>query len=172
MSLARVRSLIVVGVLLVAAVVSVVTALVRDTASGAVPGACAEGAPVADLTLPEGPDQVTVKVFNGSGRPGVADSLTTDFVNRRFRTEKPAKSKKKVDGVALLRFGPEGVGSAQLVRALFLGDAETQYEAKRKGKVVEVVVGGGFRQLATFTEANQSLAQLGEPELPPGACRA
>jgi len=32
------------------------------------------------------------------------------------------------------------------------------------------VIGNGFRQLATTTEVNQSLVEVGEPTLPPGAC--
>jgi len=45
-----------------------------------------------------------------------------------------------------------------------------RYDAQRKGTVVDVIVGREFRQLATFTEVSQSLVELGEPELPVGAC--
>ena len=37
---------------------------------------------------------------------------------------------------------------------------------------MDIVVGSGFKQLATSTEVNQSLVELGEPDLPPGACAA
>ena len=173
MSFARVRALVVVGVLAVAAVVFVVVALVRDTQGDAVAGGgCADGSVMANLTLPDDPEQVTVRVFNGTKTPGLADNVTNEFKNRRFKTQKPAENKKKFDGVAVMRYGPEAVGSAWLLRAYFLNQAEPQYDDKRKGAVVDVVVGNGFQQLATTTEVNQSLVELGEPELPPGACVA
>ncbi|GAA3343458.1 hypothetical protein GCM10020358_42790 [Amorphoplanes nipponensis] len=173
MSFARVRALVVVGVLAVAAVVFVVVALVRDTQGDAVAGGgCPDGAVMANVTLPDDPEQVTVRVFNGTKTPGLADAVTNEFKNRRFRTQKPAENKKKVDGVAVMRYGPEAVGSAWLLRAYFLDQADVQYDAKRKGTVVDVVVGSGFQQLATTTEVNQSLVELGEPEVPLGACVA
>jgi hypothetical protein len=37
---------------------------------------------------------------------------------------------------------------------------------------VDIVIGSEFQQLATSTEVNQSLIEIGEPEVPPGACAA
>jgi hypothetical protein len=173
MSFARVRALVVVGVLAVAAVVFVVVALVRDTQGDAdFGGGCPDGSVMANVTLPDDPEQVTVRVYNGTKTAGLADSVTNEFKNRRFKTQKPAENKKKVDGVAVMRYGPEAVGSAWLLRAYFLNQADVQYDAKRKGAVVDVVIGKGFQQLATTTEVNQSLVELGEPEVPLGACVA
>jgi hypothetical protein len=173
MSFARVRALVVVGVLAMAAVVFVVVALVRDTQGDAVVGGgCPDGSVLANVTLPSKPEQVTVKVYNGTDTPGLADSVTNEFKNRQFKTQKPAENKKKVEGVAVMRYGPEAVGSAWLLRAYFLNQADGQYDPKRKGAVVDIVVGSEFQQLATTTEVNQSLVELGEPELPPGACAA
>jgi hypothetical protein len=176
MSFARVRALVVVGVLAVAAVVFVVVALVRDTQSDAVAeGGCPDGAVMANVTLPDDPDQVTVKVFNGTKTAGLGDSVSNEFKNRRFKTVKPGtkeENKTKVDGVAVMRYGPEAVGAAWLLRAYFLNQADVQYNAKRKGAVVDVIIGKGFQQLATTTEVNQSLVELGEPEVPLGACVA
>jgi len=172
MSFARVRALVVVGVLAAAAVVFVIVALVRDSQGDAVASGCPDGSVRANITLPNDPNQVTVKVYNGTDTAGLADSVTNEFKNRRFKTQKPAENKKKVDGVAVMRYGPEAVGSAWLLRAYFLNQADAQYDAKRKGAVVDIVVGSNFQQLATTTEVNQSLVELGEPELPVGACAA
>ncbi|WP_306215205.1 LytR C-terminal domain-containing protein [Actinoplanes sp. RD1] len=173
MSFARVRALVVVGVLAVAAVVFVVVALVRDTQGDAVAqGGCPDGSVMANVTLPESPQEVTIKVLNGTGQPGLAENVSNEFKNRQFKTQKPGENKKKVDDVAIMRYGPDAVGSAWLLRAYFLNQADTQYDAKRKGAVVDIVIGNGFQQLATTTEVNQSLVELGEPELPPGACAA
>jgi hypothetical protein len=173
MSFARVRALVVIGVLAVAAVVFVVVALVRDTQSDAVAGdGCPDGAPRANVTLPDDPDQVKVKVLNGTSEAGKAEKVTNDFKNRGFVMEKPGESRSKFDRIAIIRYGPKAVGNAQLLKAYFLGKAKPEYNAKRTDDIVEIVVGSAFQQLATSTEVNQSLVELGEPQLPPGACVA
>jgi hypothetical protein len=170
MSFARVRALVVVGVLAVAAVVFVTVALVRDTQGSTTGGGCPAGAPLADVQLPDDPAQVTVKVYNGTNIAGLAESVTTEFKNRRFTTQKPAENKTKYKGVAEIRYGPAAVGRAQLLRAYFLAQSKMEYNAKRKGATIDIVIGSQFRQLATTTEVNQSLVEVGEPTLPPGAC--
>ena len=171
MSFARVRALVVIGVLAVSAIVFVVVALVRDSQGGAIAdGGCPEGAPMANVTLPDDPDQVKIKVLNGTSTAGLADRVTNDFKNRKFKAQKPAENRKKFDGVAQLRYGPAAVGKAHLLKAYFLAQAVPLYDAKRKGDVVDVVIGRQYKQLATTTEVNQSLVELGEPDVPPGAC--
>jgi hypothetical protein len=171
MSFARVRALVVVGVLAVAAIVFVITALVRDSQGDEVTGDnCPAGAPLADVTLPDDPADVTVKVYNGTNTTGLAESVTNEFKNRRFTVQKPGESKTRYKGVAEIRYGPDAVGRAQLLRAYFLDQSKLEYNAKRKGIVIDIVIGSGFRQLATTTEVNQSLVEVGEPTLPPGAC--
>jgi hypothetical protein len=170
MSFARVRALVVVGVLAVAAIVFIV-ALVRDKQADIASGAnCPDGAPLADVQLPDDPAEVTLKVLNGTAQAGLADSVSTEFKNRRFTVQTPGKSKTKYKGVAEIRFGPDAVGKAQLVQAYFLAQSDLVYNAKRKGAVVEIVIGSKFQSLATTTEVNQSLVEIGEPTLPPGAC--
>ncbi|MFI1989184.1 LytR C-terminal domain-containing protein [Actinoplanes sp. NPDC020271] len=171
MSFARVRALVVVGVLAVAAIVFVVVALVRDKQGDVASGAdCPDGAPLADIQLPDDPAEVTLKVLNGTAQQGLADSVSTEFKNRRFGVQDPGVSKTKYKGVAEIRFGPDAVGKAQLVQAYFLAQSDMVYNAKRKGAVVEIVIGSKFQSLATTTEVNQSLVEIGEPTLPPGAC--
>jgi hypothetical protein len=173
MSFARVRALVVIGVLAVAAIVFVIVALIRDTQRHAVAGeSCPPGAPLATVQLPDDPSEVTIKVLNGTKTPNLAQSVTNDFKNRRFKTQQPDEDKKRVKDVAVIRYGPEAVGNAQLLEAYFLGQATPEYNPKRKGAVVDIVVGSQFQQLATSTEVNQSLVELGEPQVPPGACPA
>lgn len=173
MSFARVRALVVIGVLAVAAVVFVVVALVQDTQGDAsAQDGCPEGAPLADITLPDDPDEVKVKVYNATSTAGLGDKVTTDFKNRGFVMEKPAESKTKFDNIAIIRYGPKTVADAQLLKAYFLGKAKPEYNPKRTNDVVDIIVGANYQQLATSTEVNQSLVELGEPELPPGACPA
>ncbi|WP_433791655.1 LytR C-terminal domain-containing protein [Actinoplanes sp. CA-252034] len=171
MSFARVRALVVVGVLAVAAVVFVVVTLFRDTQRGSSNGIdCPAGAPLADIRLPNDPAVVKIKVFNGTSKADLAEQVTNEFANRRFVVEKPGKSKTKVEGVAEIRYGPDTVGKAQLLRAYFLAQSTMVYNAKRKGDVIDIIIGDKFQALATTTEVNQSLGAEGEPTLPPGAC--
>jgi hypothetical protein len=173
MSFARVRALVVVAALTVAAIIFVVIALVRDSQTGAAEvGGCPDGFVLADIRMPE-PKEVKIKVYNASEVAGQGEQVAEDFRNRKFQVEpKVATAPKKVDGVAVLRYGPEAVGSAHLLRAYFLDDADTQYDRKRKGSVVDVIIGNDFQQLGTTTEVNQSIVALGNPTLPGGACPA
>jgi hypothetical protein len=170
MSFARVRALVVVGALVVLALVFIVVALVRDTqGSDKVATACQDGEVPANVELRE-PKDVKINVFNATDTQGLADSVATNFANRKFQVLKSGNDKKGIDGVAVLRYGPKAVGSAHLLRAYFLDNAKTEYNPTRKDDVVDVVIGPKFQQLATTTEVNQSLAGLGTPQLPPGTC--
>ena len=91
---------------------------------------------------------------------------------RPLKALSPTPRVAEVKGVAQLRYGPAAVGAAHLLKAYFLAQAEPQYNPKRKGAVVDVVIGSEFQQLATTTEVNQSLVELGAPDVPPGACAA
>ena len=170
MSFARVRALVVVGLLAVLALVFVVVAMVRDTQGDAgLAGGCPEGWPMADVTLRE-PKDVKINVLNGTDRIGLAAAIADDFRNRKFQVKKTGDEKKQIDDIAVLRYGPKGVGSAHLLRAYFLNNAEYEYDAKRTDDVVDVVLGSGFQQLATTTEVNQSLGDLGAPVAPAESC--
>ncbi|PSK67106.1 hypothetical protein B0E53_00928 [Micromonospora sp. MH33] len=169
MSFARVRALVVVGLLAVTALVFVVVALVRDTQGTASSAEnCPQGWPIADLRLREQKD-VKINVYNGTDEVGLAGSVADDFRNRKFQVKKEGNAK-PVDEVAVLRYGPKGVGSAHLLRAYFLNNAKLEPDLKRKDDTVDVVLGNGFQQLATTTEVNQSLGDLGSPEAPAGTC--
>jgi hypothetical protein len=173
MSFARVRALVVVAALTVAAIIFVVIALVRDSQTGATTAdGCPDGFVMANIRLPE-PKEVKIKIFNGSGVPGLGKQVAEDFRNRKFQVDQKADtSTKAVKGIAVLRFGPQAVGSAHLLRAYFLDEAEWRYDRNHKGDVVDVIIGTDFQQLGTTTEVNQSIGTLGKPPLPEGACAA
>ncbi|MFC4021835.1 LytR C-terminal domain-containing protein [Micromonospora sp. GCM10011542] len=165
------RALVVVGLLAVLALTFVIVALVRDTQGKAGTAAgCPDGWPLADVTLHKQED-VKINVFNATDEPGRASAVADDFRNRKFQVKKVGNAK-GVDDVAVLRYGPKAVGSAHLLRAYFLDNAKLDYQEKRTDDVVDVVLGSSFQQLATTTEVNQSLGDLGAPEVPKGACAA
>jgi LytR cell envelope-related transcriptional attenuator len=172
MSFARARALVVLAVLVVAAGVFVIVAMVRDTQSTV---SAAEGCPAgnvpANLKLPDAKD-IKIRVYNSTNRPGLAAEVANDFKNRQVQVVKQGNSGKAVPGVAVLRYGPKAVGAAWLLRAYFLDEATTEFDIARKDEVVDVVIGTRYKQLATTTEVNQALAQLGNPTLPKGTCAA
>lgn len=174
MSFARVRALVVVGVLVVIALVFVIIAMVRDSQGGTDnTAACPDGWALADVRLREAKD-VRLNVYNATDTAGLAGNVADDLGNRKFQIEEAANDPegRRIDNVAVLRYGPKAVGSAHLMRAYFLDQAATEYDPAREDDIVDVVIGNGFRQLATTTEVNQSLAALGKPVLPPQTCAA
>jgi hypothetical protein len=175
MTFARVRALIFVGVLFVTACVLVIMAVTRDTQTKPrVANECPAGLVPAHTTMPER-NQVKINVFNGTKIVGLAQQVGGEFKNRGFDVKKMAtapRNKIYNNDIAIIRYGPEAVGAAQLVRANFLLEADEamQFDIRRKGPEVDVTIGVRFQQLGTTTEVNQSIAALGEPELPPGTC--
>ncbi len=169
MSFARVRALVVVALLAILALIFTVVALVRDTQSDAGRGAgCEAGWPEADVTLRE-PAEVKIKVLNGTDQVGLAGKVSDDFRNRKFQIEETGDAA-KTDHIAILRYGPKGVGAAHLLRAYFLDNAAIEFDPERAEPTVDIILGSAFQQLATTTEVNQSLGDLGAPVAPPGTC--
>jgi hypothetical protein len=175
MSFARIRALAVVGVLVIAAAIVVTITISKDRQKGPITngGSCTAGQVPVSLALPE-PKDVKINVFNATDKPGLASDVATDFKNRKFTVVKEGNDPlaKRVDGVAVLRYGPKKVGAAWLMRAYFLNEAKFEFDAKRTDDLVDIVVGLKFKQLATVTETNQALAQAGNPTLPQGTCEA
>jgi LytR cell envelope-related transcriptional attenuator len=172
MTFARIRAIAIVSVLVVAALVFVAAAILRDNQTGPfAPAGCPKDAIIADTRLPE-PSEVKINVYNATDHPGLANQVKIDFANRKFtvlNTGNDPKGK-RVDQVAVLRYGPKAVGAAWLLRAYFLDQAAREFDITRKDAVVDVVIGTQFKQLATVTEFHQALAQLGNPTLPEGTC--
>jgi hypothetical protein len=174
MSFARVRALAVVGALVVCAAIVVTIALLKDRQTGpAIAKGCPKDAVIANLKLPN-PEQVTINVYNATDQGGLANVVAGDFKNRKFNVKAAGADPKAkaVDAVAVLRYGPKAVGAAWLLRAYFLNEAKTEFDIGRADDLVDVVVGTKYKQLATTTEVNQALAQLGNPTLPKGTCAA
>lgn len=174
MTFARIRALVVVGVLLVAALVTALVALSKDTQTGSTAvDQCPAGAVPAQAKMPER-NQVKLRVYNGTKRPGLANSVGAEFKQRGFVVTKmqTAPGNRTYPDIAIVKYGPKALGAAQLVNANFLGNAKMQFDIKRTDDLVDVYLGNGFQQLATRIEVNQSIAALQEPELPDGTCAA
>lgn len=171
MTFARVRALVLVGFLVGVAAVVAAAVVWKDSQRGAASAACPADWPRADLTMPA-TRGIVVAVFNGTGADGTAGAVAGEFRNRGFQVRPLRKAAKpeKVAGVAVLRYGPDAVGAAHVVRAYFLGRATVDYDGGRRGTQVDVVIGAAFKSLAQPTDVNIALADLGHPKVPPGAC--
>jgi hypothetical protein len=178
MTFSRVRALIVVAVLFVTAGVVVIMAIGRDTQTRASHNqSCAPGEVPAHNDMPDR-NLVKINVYNGTSRVDLAADIGGEFKNRGFQVGKmdtapPKADGKPYDNIATIIYGPEAVGSAFEVSAYFLANqADMQFNIKRTGGEVDVILGDKFQQLATSTEVNQSIAIIGRPPLEPGTCEA
>lgn len=178
MNAARIRALAVVSTLMIATLVLVYFTMHRDSQTHA---SYASGCPAGTIAIVTSPlpttNTITIKVWNGSKRVGLADQVADDFRHRGFTVEKVGRhdNKPTTDVVASISYGPQTVGAAWVVRAYFLmtdmsTDSNMHFDLKRKSAVIDVVLGKGFRQLGAPTEVNQAIAALGTPTAPKGTC--
>jgi LytR cell envelope-related transcriptional attenuator len=174
MSLARLRALIIVGVLVVAAAVFVTVAIVRDKQDDAqIAVDCEAGDVPADLRLPDDTAAIKLNIFNATTSPGIAGQVASDFRARKFTVVKEETAPPPaLEAVAEIRYGPRMVGAAWVVSAFFLNDARKKFDISRDDDTIDVVIGTKYLELATFTEQRQALGAAGEPILPPGTCDA
>ena len=179
MTFARVRALIFVAVLFVTAGIVVIMAIGRDSQTKASQAlTCAAGEVPAHNDDAGTQRQVTINVFNGTspGRPGRGHRRPVQeprLQGRQDGDRAPAADGKPYDNSPPSPTARDAVGAAYLVSAYFLvNDATMQFDIKRKGAEVDVILGTQFQQLATTTEVNQSIAVIGKPPLEQGTCEA
>lgn len=178
MNAARIRALVIVGVLLISAIVLAKLTLSKDTQTHASYANTCPANSVKVVTNPL-PDytQITLKIWNGSKVPGRAKDIADQLSHRGFVVQNVGKhdDKPTTSDVADIYYGPKTLGAAWVVRAEFLlaDRLSTQgmhFSLNNKSNVVDVVVGTGFRQLGAKTEVNQAVAALGTPLVPAGTC--
>lgn len=176
MTFTRVRALIFVGVLFLAAVFVVLTAINKDTQTQPKVEGCEPGqVRVNTAVLDE--EEVILNVFNGTSRVGLAEQISSELANRGFNIGTIGTAP-VVEGITYtqpgyITYGPQGVGAGWLVKAYFLvGELEETFVPDRTGPEVDLVLGSGFQQLSTSTEVNQRIAALGPPKAPSGTCAA
>jgi hypothetical protein len=175
MTIARIRALAIVGVLFVAAIVLVTVSIVKDKQTKPAGAACPKDAVRVNTHLYDS-DNIQLNVYNATDKPGLAAEIANELKQRKFKVD-PAKASndplgRSVDGVAVLRYGPKAVGAAWVVRAYFLNDVKTEFDINRPDETVDIVLGRGFKKLATQTEEKQALAAAGRAEVPEGTCDA
>lgn len=112
-------------------------------------------APSTTATLPA-PASVTLIVLNGTSRRGLAGTVRTELVQRGFLVPRvAANDKKKVPGVADIRYGAKGAEAAKLLSYYFPGATLTP-NTFSSGTVV-VSLGARFKALPDAERVSREL---------------
>ncbi|NUS73573.1 MAG: LytR C-terminal domain-containing protein [Corynebacteriales bacterium] len=178
MSLARMRSLIVLGVLGALAAATVVWAITHDSQETPADKIC-KGAIKPVLTLPD-PSQVKLRILNATDTKGLASKVQISFEKRGYTQIEIGNADDVVEGSAQVRYGPRAAGSAQLVRGNIVG--ATVRPDNRRDDVVELLIGPEFadKVLAADEDADSAMLatdkveaatrKLGKPALATPKC--
>jgi hypothetical protein len=173
MTIARIRALVIVGALFLAALVLVTVSIVKDKQTRAKGASCPKDAVRVDTHLADS-ENVSLNVYNATDRPGLAKEIAQELKQRKFKVDPEKASNdplaKPVEGVAVLRYGPKMVGAAWVVRSYFLNEAVREFDPSRQDETIDVVLGPSFKKLATETEQRLSLASVGRAPVPKGSC--
>ncbi|WP_322987313.1 LytR C-terminal domain-containing protein [Phaeacidiphilus oryzae] len=133
------------------------TASAADAAS-----ASASAAPQAGLPAPSA---ITVNVLNSTNRPGLAAQTAAQLKQRGFKIGKignaPAALENKVTGSAQVIGGPSSDQVATVVGTEVPGAKATT--DSRTDAAVDLVIGTGFKALATPQQASAALAAAAHP---------
>jgi hypothetical protein len=171
MSLARVRALVVLGLLVLMAAVAAGWAIAKDSETVARhTSPCAGTTLPFSTTVPADPATVRVNVYNATSRAGLANTVADELRTRRFTVGKIGNDplQQTVEDVAQIRYGPRGAGAAQLVRAWLPGSAPTL--DKRADKTVDLVLGLRYEGFTTPADHELESKRLGAPTPPRGTC--
>jgi hypothetical protein len=109
--------------------------------------------------------QVTVNVFNGSGRLGIAGQTATALKTRGFTIGTTGNAPAPVSGTAYVRFGAAGVAAAYTLAA-HVGSSVLVLDT-RSDPTVDLMLGEGFVGLVTATQVTLDPAV---PFTPPPGC--
>jgi hypothetical protein len=89
---------------------------------------------------------ITVNVYNGTSRAGLAAATLAEFTQRGFVAGKTANAG-SYSGVALIQFGSQGIAAAYTVAAEIQG-AQMKYDA-RTDTTVDVLMGDAWTDLVS-----------------------
>ncbi|WP_329417138.1 LytR C-terminal domain-containing protein [Streptomyces sp. NBC_00704] len=146
------------------------TSAANRTRSGPAPSPSASGAASAAGgvagAVPR-PAQITVNVFNATTRSGLAKTTADELKKRGFRIGEVGNAAKqydkKVTGTGLLLGPASSLNTSLPVLATQLTTAERRTDAARTGPAVDLIIGNGFKALASPADAAKALTALTAP---------
>jgi hypothetical protein len=112
----------------------------------------------AGRVLPQ-PGSVTVTVLNAAQKTGLAASVETQLKARGFATAGVGNEPSPYSGVAQIRYGTTGKAGAQLLSYYLPGSKLAP--VKRSNATVDVVLGTGFKTLASDAAVNAAAKKAG-----------
>ena len=118
-------------------------------------------------TLPPA-ETITLNVYNSTSRSGLASETADQLRARGFLVQSVANDpeQKNLTSVGELRFSPKGRAAAELTAYYIPGIVLV--ESKKKGKLVDVVLGQQFNGLAPQNDVDVELNQPSESPSGPG----
>ncbi|HEX8304657.1 MAG TPA: LytR C-terminal domain-containing protein [Jatrophihabitans sp.] len=106
------------------------------------------------------PASVSVVVLNGAGRDLLATKVTSQLKGRGFKTGTPGTTT-ALNGVGEIRYGAAGRAGATLLSYHLPGAKLTP--SNRSDARVNLVLGAGFRALASADTASKAVAGASKP---------
>jgi hypothetical protein len=135
----------------------VATGGARATVTTPTPTCSAGKKPVA---LPA-PKSVSVHVYNGAGKDGLATSVRAQLNSRGFTTTGADTAPSQLAGLGELRYGPSGRGGAALLSYYLPGLKPVPVSRPDAG--VDVVLGTAFTAVAPPATVSQAVAKAKKP---------
>lgn len=166
MTLGKIRSLIVLGVLLLIALVVVIWAVVVSSSPPS--ASCQYHGARFRVTKPK-PADVKVRILNATQSQGLADNVASGLKKRGFTVTDVgnAPANEQIAATAVISYGPKGLAAATELKPSFAG-AVMELDASRSSDKVTVSVGAAFDGLLDTKKANKVAAGLPTPTVPPG----
>ncbi|RBY88001.1 LytR family transcriptional regulator [Blastococcus sp. TBT05-19] len=105
------------------------------------------------------PGTVSVRVYNATDEPGLAQTVSEDLAARGFTVGEVAndRSEREVEGVGEVRFGSRGRDQARFMEAYLPGVNE--HQDTRATAEVDLVLGPDFTALATPEEVTAAIEE-------------
>jgi len=164
----QVRAIIVIGFLLVIAIATSWIAIANDTQT-AEAESCPPGAVPVDISLAEEED-VSVRVLNATDNAGLADQAAAQLSDYGFEViETDNSDQEEMASPVEIHYGPKTVADAHLLRSYF-AESTHIFSLDNENDYVEIILGPGFQQLNTKSDARNALSVIGWPEAPEGTC--
>lgn len=105
---------------------------------------------VPEGTVPVPYGEITLHVYNGTTRAGLAGNASDALGQRGFEISSTGNFPIKVRGVVRIEFGAQGIAEAYTVAAHF-PEAQLMYDA-RTDDVVDIALGADFKELVPLEE--------------------
>jgi hypothetical protein len=163
MSLARVRALVVIGVLVFIALSTVIWAIAQDDQTRPQRrSSCKTDVKVATAIPPAG--AVKLRVFNATDHNGLAQTAAVQLKQAGFGSITVGNKADAVEATAEVRYGPAGAGAAYLVRAHVKNS--TGVPDDRKDATVDLILGDDYTTVGITPsgEVKAELERLGKVE--------